>query len=187
MRILGVDVGFKNVGLILTECNMEKVDVLYLRKVDLGNYTCCPSCTLKHTNDLADIMAHFIVQYADVFSQAEQILIERQPPGGLVAVETLLHFIFRDRAILISPNSMHKYHNIGHLDYEQRKVRTEEIASHYIHNNTYYDTLERKHDIADALCMVLFQSYRNGKQIKNKEKNPFESYTFTSGISRYSP
>ena len=162
MKLLGIDIGYYNIGLVLAECNEAEVEVLYIQKVDLSEFK------TKDNPELSDMIRMLVTEYSNVFNQAHQVLIERQPPGGISSVEVLLHYIFRDKAILISPVSMHKHFGIGHLDYEQRKERTELIASKYIKNSLYYERLGRKHDIADALCMILFQNYKNGMQFKKR-------------------
>ena len=162
MKLLGIDIGYLNVGLVLAECNEADVEVLYIQKVDLSDFR------TKETPEYSDIIRSFVSEYSSFFNQADQILIERQPPGGMTAFETLIHYIFRDKAVLISPVSMHKHFGIGHLEYEQRKERTEMIAGKYITNSNYYDRLQRKHDIADALCMILFQNYKNGLKFKKR-------------------
>lgn len=162
MKLLGIDIGYYNLGIVLAECNDEKVNVLYVQKVDLTEYK------THKAPELSDMIHGFVTEYSDIFCEADQVLIERQPPGGISSVEVLLHYIFRHKAILISPVSMHKHFGIGHLDYEQRKERTEIIASKYIKECVYYEKLERKHDVADALCMILFQNYKNGTQFKKR-------------------
>jgi hypothetical protein len=162
MKLLGIDIGYYNIGLVLADCNKEKVNVLYVQKVDLTQYKS------RQAPELSDMINGFVTEYADTFCQADQVLIERQPPGGITSVEVLLHYIFRHKAILISPVSMHKHFGMGHLDYEQRKERTELIASKYIKDSLYYDRLERKHDIADALCMILYQNFKNGLAFKKR-------------------
>src|SRR6056300_2003314 len=162
MKLLGIDIGYYNIGLVLADSNKEKVNVLYVQKVDLTQYKS------RQAPELSDMINGFVTEYADTFCQADQVLIERQPPGGITSVEVLLHYIFRHKAILISPVSMHKHFGMGHLDYEQRKERTELIASKYIKDSLYYDRLERKHDIADALCMILYQNFKNGLAFKKR-------------------
>ena len=162
MKIVGIDIGYYNIGLVLAECTGAHVEILYIRKVDLTDFK------TRDAPELSDMIHGFVTEHSDIFCQADQILIERQPPGGISSVEVLLHYIFRHKAILISPVSMHKHFGIGHLEYEQRKERTELIASKYIKESQYYERLERKHDIADALCMILFQNYKNGTQFKKK-------------------
>src|SRR5210317_1078063 len=46
-------------------------------------------------------------------------------PGGFTNIPTLLHYMFRDRVVLVSPVSMHTHFGMRHLDYEQRKERVE--------------------------------------------------------------
>lgn len=179
MILIGIDVGYRNVGIVMAECQKEKIDVKYFNRVDITNIkhnrvSFC-DCKIPHTNETSDLISHFIQEYQDLFDQADQILVERQPPGGLKNVESLLHYIFRDKVKLVSPVSMHKHFGMGHLDYEQRKLRTESIASKYIDLSTF----TRKHDISDALCMILFQNFINKEIIKkNTEKNPFECYRY---------
>lgn len=162
MKLLGIDIGYYNIGLVLADCNEADVKVLYVQKVDLSAFK------TRDVPELSDMIHAFTTEYKDVFDEADQVLIERQPPGGISSVEVLLHYIFRHKAILISPVSMHKHFGMGHLDYEERKERTEVIASKYIKGCVYYERLERKHDVADALCMILFQNYKNGLQFKKR-------------------
>lgn len=176
MKLLGIDIGYHNLGLVLAECNKEKIQVLYVKKVDLTSYK------TKETPELSDMIHGFVTEYSDIFCQADQVLIERQPPGGIASVEVLLHYMFRHKAVLISPVSMHKHFNIGHLDYEQRKERTECIAQKYLDCFEYYKSLGRKHDIADALCMILYQSFRNGTSLKKQQVcGLFEDFMYVGG------
>ena len=84
---------------------------------------------------------------------------------------------------MISPLSMHQHFGLGHLTYEQRKQRTEFIASKYINNFQNYDQLTRKHDIADALCMILYQNYKDGIALKTQGgKQLFENFRMPSNL-----
>jgi hypothetical protein len=109
---------------------------------------------------------HFIQEYRDHLDEADKILVERQPPGGFGAIETLIVATFREKVEVISPNSMHKHFRIGHLDYEHRKKKTEEIAGPHLEHLESYTRLLRKHDVADAMCMVLYRMPR-APRIKN--------------------
>jgi Holliday junction resolvasome RuvABC endonuclease subunit len=177
MKYLGIDIGYYNIGLAFTECIGPHVEVIFVGKVDLTHFK------TKQTPELSDMVHAFVTEYSHVFCDADKILIERQPPGGFSSIEVLLHYIFRHKAILISPLSMHKHFGIGHLTYEQRKERTELIASKYINNFQNYDQLSRKHDIADALCMILFQNYKDGITLKKQgTKQLFENFRMPSKL-----
>ena len=123
MILVGIDVGYKNVGIVMAECIKEKIDVKYFKRVDITKIKCPLNCKLHHTNEVSDLVAHFVQHYKHIFEQADQIIVERQPPGGLTSVEALFHYIFREKVRLISPNSMHKHFGMGHLDYENRNLR----------------------------------------------------------------
>ena len=167
MKILAIDIGYINMGLVLAECgNGPGIKVEYLKKVDLGIYKNI------RTNDFVDIIPLFVEEHNHIFTSADKILIERQPPGGFTNIEILLHYMFRDKVSLISPVSMHTHFGMRHLDYEGRKDRTVAIANKYLDDEIPY---ERKHDIADALCMIIFFNFRNSVHI-------FDRFKFSSGL-----
>lgn len=191
MLYTAIDVGYKNLGLIQVELNATATSVvspLFMKKIDISriphkNVSFC-KCGIPHTNEVADHVAHFIQEYQDILHSADVILMERQPPGGLTNIEALLFFVFRDKIKLISPNSVHCHFGFGHLDYEQRKERVVSIASKHI---TLPD-IERKHDIADAFCMILYEVQQNQLKFKRTEeikRLPFDNYRFNAeGVVR---
>jgi hypothetical protein len=69
-------------------------------------------------------------------------------------VEQLLFKEFRNKAILVSPNSMHKHFEIQGLDYDDRKIRVTEIVDEMLKTNPLlhekFQSLVRQHDIGDA-------------------------------------
>lgn len=152
MIVLAIDIGYTNMGLVLAEFeNSPKINVKFIKKVDLGEYK------YIYTNDLVDIIPLFVEEHQDIFDEADKILIERQPPGGFTNIEILLHYMFKDKVVLISPVSMHTHFGMRHLNYDQRKERTVRIAENCIESDIPY---ERKHDIADAFCMIKYYNYK---------------------------
>jgi hypothetical protein len=171
MIYTAIDVGYHNMGLVQVD---NDLNIMFSKRINITRYKCDRDCTLYHTNEVSDLVTHFIQQYNNVLSTSDVILMERQPPGGLTNVESLLFYIFRDKIKLISPNSMHAHFGIGHLTYEQRKERTVEIATKYM--NIYG---ERKHDVADAFCIALFHIQKETISFKNKNnlnKLPFDNF-----------
>jgi hypothetical protein len=152
MKILAIDIGYHNMGLVLAEAGKgPKIEVEFIKKVSLEDY--------KHiySNDIVDLVPLFVDAHKYIFESADTILIERQPPGGFTNIEVLLHYMFKHKVILVSPVSMHTHFGMRHLNYDQRKERTVEIANKYLNEDIPY---ERKHDIADALCMILYHNFR---------------------------
>ena len=152
MKILAIDVGYHNMGLVVADSDAgPKIVVEYVKKVNLEDYK------YLRTNDIVDLVPLFVEDHKDIFDGVDKILIERQPPGGFTNIEVLLHYMFRDKVSLVSPVSMHTHFGMRHLDYDQRKERTVSIAEKYIVGDIPYD---RKHDIADALCMIVYYNFR---------------------------
>ena len=179
MLYTAIDVGYKNLGLIQVEVGKDTFRSHFMKKIDISKIHCKKDCKIPHTNEVADLVAHFVQEYQDVLHSADVILMERQPPGGLTNIEALLFFIFRDKIKLISPNSVHCHFGFGHLDYEQRKERVVSIASKHI----TLPEITRKHDIADAFCMILYEVQKNQLKFKRDEeikRLPFDNYRFNA-------
>ena len=161
MIIVAIDIGYINIGLIrvvVDECfNMSVIDAT---KIDLRyiKHTAMPpaDCKIPHTTETCDRVAHLLQEYAPLIDSADHLLLERQPLCGFKDVEGLIMSAHRAKTTLISPNSMHKFHGIGHFSYEQRKEQTERISHPFVGHIEEYANLERKHDIADAVCICIF-------------------------------
>jgi len=152
MRVLAIDIGYHNMGLVLAEFeDNPNIRVEYIKKVSLEDYK------YLRTNDMVDLVPLFVEDHQDIFDAADKILIERQPPGGFTNIEILLHYMFKDKVVLVSPVSMHTHFGMRHLDYEQRKERTVSITEKYLKGEIPY---ERKHDIADAFCMIVYYNFK---------------------------
>lgn len=158
-------------GMVQLEWNYETVEILFIDKVDITQYV--GACG---TREVADLVKEFVKSYKDIFDTSEFVYIERQPPGGLTNVEALLVYLFREKISIISPNSMHKFFQIGHLAYEYRKQCTEEIARPYLEHLPLWKRLTRRHDIADALCLVLSKLPEPPKKVV--PRLPFDEYKY---------
>ena len=178
--VLSIDIGIENFGISLTFLNKDftlyeigMIDIINIQKFSHNN-VCKKNCKLQHTKTFCDWINHVFQEYNIVFEKADYILIERQPPCGLVGIEQLIFSKWRDKSILLSPNSMHKFFNIGVFDYEQRKLKTEEIAKEIIlkHSKLIYEFLsyERKHDISDSICLMLYWIYNKQQEYISIQK-----------------
>ena len=160
MRVLAIDIGYHNMGLVLAEFEDDpKIHVKCMKKVSLEDYKYIRS------NDFVDLIPLFVEDHQELFDSADKILIERQPPGGFTNIEILLHYMFRDKVVLVSPVSMHTHFGMRHLDYEERKERTVLITEKYLKDDIPY---ERKHDIADAFCMIVYYNFKVTTHIFDK-------------------
>jgi len=74
MKILAIDIGYHNMGLVLAESlTGPSITIEYMKKVNLEDYK-----YLK-TNDFVDLVPLFVEDHQHIFDAAEKILIERQP------------------------------------------------------------------------------------------------------------
>ena len=117
-----------------------------------------------------------------MFENADIIILERQPPIGITNVQDLLFKLYRNKVKLISPNSIHKYFNLS-KNYSNRKEQSEQISNSYLLNFNNFKNNIRKHDISDALLMIIYYYKTELDEIINKTvfKNTctlFEEFEF---------
>jgi hypothetical protein len=128
-------------------------------------------CTLYHDKIICDYVMHLFKKFKNVFEEVDYILIERQPIMGIVSVQELIMREYRNKSRLISPNAMLKFYGILHFDYSKRKECTEEIANKYLSGIKMFVFNERKHDMADAFCIIYYfvSMLRTNHKIKQEK------------------
>ena len=165
-RVLCIDIGVHNMGVAeLEREGSSPPRFLSGRKIDITDNGGCrgEDCDLGHTGAMADWVAH-LVRYDKDFraasDQADLILIERQPPCGFRDCEQLLFSIFRTKAVLVHPRSLHAHFKIGSLSYEERKVAACRISNWRFRDSKVWQAMlashARQHDVADAALMGLW-------------------------------
>ena len=167
--ILSVDIGIKNLALVLSQVkkNFSLDYVVWFENMDITDFYHLESpqeCKLLHTKTTADWLEHIFYANQELFEAVNWIIIERQPPQGLVAVEQILFYAYRHKAVLIHPTSVHRWLGWSKaIDYEQRKVKSFQTALQILKKNperqdlvTELESLPRGHDISDAICQTMF-------------------------------
>jgi hypothetical protein len=189
MIVFSIDVGIVHLGISLANVKEDGTleDVFWVDLINLTTYTdgkC--KCPLQHTKTMTDWVEHFIQDHMCYFEQADVILIERQPPTGLVAIEQLIFSKFRLKTNLISPRNVHHHFKITSLDYDGRKHRSVEIARSHIpeHLHGRMDTFDRLHDVADSICILLYWCSEQKKLYKKRERlRQYQEATLEDGMS----
>lgn len=160
MRILSFDVGVCNLAFVVCEVMDGKLDIKNAELVNIMFLTHervhSKNCSIPHTREISDRVRHFIQEYEHRWGSPDLVLIERQPIHGITSVECLLFQHFRTVAVKISPNQVHRWMGIQHLNYEGRKESSIFHAEPWLSNFSNFQHLERKHDVADALMLVFF-------------------------------
>ncbi len=171
MRLItSIDVGIIHFGLTMVEVDdkYQRKSIIFCKLIDMTcmrhNMVSKECCKLHHDNCSADWITHLVQEYPKPFYDSEIILIERQPPQGHKDIEQLVTLLFRDKIKIMSPNTMHAYFGIGHLDYDGRKDAVEKIVFTKMKGmlnknkvvNDYLKSLYRKHDLCDAFCIMIY-------------------------------
>ena len=179
IKVLSIDIGIINLGYVFANFNYSFddysrnnlkglprineingfIDILDTNNVDITNVRhsrvkYC-DCKLYHDSCIPDYLDHFIQEHLEMFETAEIIIIERQPPIGITNVQDLLFTKFRSKVILISPRSIHKYFGMS-KDYSIRKTQSEKISEEYLIPFKSFSTKVRKHDMSDAMLMLIY-------------------------------
>jgi hypothetical protein len=185
VKILSIDIGIINLGYVYSEITFpvipqtskfknlllnenyrvnkesakRNIRIIDCNKVDITKMkhhrVTVECCTLHHEFCIPDYLDHFIQEYQDYFEQCDILILERQPPVGITNVQDLLFTKFRNKVLLISPNSVHKYFSLNG-DYLTRKEESESIAREYLVDFNKWEFHNRKHDMSDALLMILY-------------------------------
>jgi hypothetical protein len=179
-HVLSIDIGMHHLGMVLASFDEYQLDeILYIDLIDITSFVHLDeeakrNCKLYHTKTCSDYMDHVFYLHHHLFEFVDVILIERQPPQGLVVIEQLIFHQYRSKAILISPTSMHAFFNwnsfaarsstdakadAADARYEYRKGRSIREATKHITRDELmdqFDQFTRQHDISDAICMIVF-------------------------------
>lgn len=179
--ILSVDIGVLHLGIsvsIVSE-KYELKDIIWVDLIDITNIqhkrVKRSKCNLYHEKTFCDWLEHVFQENYEFFNEADVVLLERQPIMGFQVVEQLIFSKFRNKTILVSPNSMHRFFHIEIYDYDTRKIHVEKIAERYLQNmdllQQYLENYERKHDIADSICLMIFWiTNKNKEYIKEQRR-----------------
>jgi hypothetical protein len=156
LKILSIDIGIINLGYVYSEgLNVLECNRVDITKVKHNKVPYC-NCKLHHDFCIPDYLDHFIQENPDIFKNSDIILIERQPPVGITNVQDLIFTKFRNKVKLVSPNTIHKFFKMSKCDYDTRKIESLELTNKYLKQFTTFQNNERKHDISDAMLMIIY-------------------------------
>lgn len=190
--ILSIDIGIHHCALILleTEKNFIIRDVVWFDLIDITQFQHLDNsnvCQLAHSRTIADWINHVLFLNQELFNLCEFVLLERQPPGGQIAVEQVFFFALRDKAKLIHPRSVHAFFGWSQESYEIRKQRSTDTLRFRLDRSTRpwlkveFQKFCRGHDIGDAYCQAVYflhyqylqhrqTTIRAGLELSNLEK-----------------
>ena len=198
MKVLSIDIGIINLGYVFAELVFDaekytnyiknnttdregQINVINCDRVNITimkhNKVQYCDCKLHHDLCIPDYIDHFIQENDYIFNLADIILIERQPPVGITNVQDLIFTKFRNKVTLISPNSVHKYFNMS-KNYDVRKLQSESISNDYLSSFTKFNNNTRRHDMSDAMLMLIYYHKIHSDTLFNKRKADKEILDF---------
>ena len=164
MYILSIDVGILHLGLARIRTkplwHLESMKLVNITKFT-HNLVKRHECKLRHSNGLADRLDHVIQDHPYLFQDNDIVLVERQPIRGLVGVEQYFYKMFESTE-LVHPRSVHAFYDVK-CDYEGRKEMSTLLARQIMMEHSvdsgaasYFESLERKHDLSDAVVQAWY-------------------------------
>jgi len=169
---VSIDIGIINMGFVSATIN-EDYTINEITHCALENITeSCnkKNCDLPHGNNMCDRMIHFFEKYKDFLEQADKILIELQPPQGLIVIQELIRFKYHEKTETVSPRSMHCHYGIQGLDYDQRKAWTTKFAIFYLSGFKEFVFNTRKNDMGDSTAQLCFYLNKLNKKYLEDQK-----------------
>ena len=157
LRICGIDVGIENLAYVIAQTDTKRRRIERVLEFKNTNITFMQhtrvrysDCKLHHASTAWDWVHHFLQENPQL-NDVDYVVIERQPPQGLVHVEQILFGHFRDRAALIHPRAIHAHFGLCD-NYEERKQQVIRTAQ-----SAFQDPIPgRQHDICDALLLIKY-------------------------------
>lgn len=175
IKFSSIDIGIKNCSFVFGYCDVDytKIKFTSFKIVDFTEVNNESLGMQGYSNLLNKIKTYFEKICHDDFKECEMIFIEYQPPKGLRFIQEYIETKYPKKVIFVHPKQMHKYYKINNKDYVTRKKCIEYYSTKYMTLNFYlkWDSLCRKHDVSDAMCMVYYFIDVNNIPTKNKNYN----------------
>lgn len=199
-RIIGIDIGWSNLAMVVVDVDLESYDVLcndkynlkvvYSNMTDLRNIKCKDkkNCMFEFNDRKGGhLVHHYVEKMHEWFSTADKIIIEAQPITSTHKdVEQLLLVYIKQRysngkkrhVKLIAPQSMHSHFNMS-SEKVNRRVEVVEITKRYLEDEKDFIKAECKDHLGDSMAFVLYYiNVHLEEYILKQRPNPFASFAF---------
>jgi hypothetical protein len=123
-----------------------------------------------------------IIQRYHWFDDCDTLLVERQPPSGLIACQEFFLHQYRSKTILVHPIKVHRFYGIHQLSgtaeerRDKRKTRMVRQTLHLLSTHFPAESLddwERKHDVADSWGQLIYWLTMENKRLRPKQSKFF--------------
>jgi hypothetical protein len=173
--VVSIDVGVKNVGICVFDFRSCKV-------VCWENTNLVSSGRYMPSQNVTYVM-EFIKKYKTYFDDALTVLLERQMRCNMRIIESIIHALHHNKAIVISPRAVKMHYDISTRNYKNNKERAVEWVDKFVVSNAsafesklvlQYEAARKKDDYADALMMLLYYLDTYSKHLNTTVVDNFE-------------
>jgi hypothetical protein len=163
-RVLCVDPGIVSVGLFgaSMDASGRVASVFLCENVDMTRPFSTP-------RNIHTYISRFLEQYKDVFTEADVLVVEKQPVGSAgVPLEIVFRERYKLKCVFIHPATLHKHYMTAGLGYDERKLRSVQMAVQAMAawaeggcpgaavSLARVQALDRKHDCCDACLFFMY-------------------------------
>ena len=154
--LVAIDVGIKNLAICVY--NLLTNTVVHWDNVSLvpnGRYS--PALNVQYVRD-------FVAKQQPVFALASVVLVERQMRCNMRIIEAVLHSMFFEKCVILSPRCVKAHYALCTRNYRANKAAAVEWAKTFIGANPgCFDEgvaarfeCGKQDDLADSLLLVLY-------------------------------
>lgn len=199
-RIIGIDVGWSNLAMVVVDVDLDSYDYLsvdkydfkvrYANMTDLRNITCTnhKNCMFEASDRKGGhLVHHYVESMHDWFSTSDRVVIESQPIMSTHKdVEQLLLVYIKQRyskgskrhVRLIAPQSMHAHFRMS-SEKVNRREQVVEITRRYLEEFKAFKCADFKDHLGDSMAFVLYYINEHLEEhIRKNRPNPFENFSF---------
>jgi len=177
IKFASIDIGRKNFAVVFGYCDAcyTKITFTSFKTINFDEIKVKKKSGVQGYYNLLDILKqYFQINNYDVFNECDMIFVEYQPPQGLRIIQEYIETTFTKKVIYIHPQQMHKYFNVNKKDYNTRKNCIEYYSTKFMKLDMYlkWNSLDRKHDVSDAICQAYYYIDVNKQITPKKRKRP---------------
>lgn len=167
--VIAIDVGIMNLGLCVFDFVTNQI-------VHWDRVTICQGTRYQPMKNV-EYIHNFLRKYEAYFQQCFVLLIERQIRCNMRIVESVMHALFYDRAIVIPARSIKVHFNISTKNYRGNKAKAIEWATAFLaanphvfqpHALTAWSDASKRDDLADSLLILMYYLDTYSNQLTNQ-------------------
>ena len=155
--VIAIDVGIKNLGICVFDFVESKF--VYWQVLSL-----CPNGNYQPSLNV-DYVRNFIERHEHYFTEAKQILIERQIRCNMRIIESVLQALYYDITVILHARTVKAKYGLNMSNYRLNKQQAVRFASTFTRENPQaftpttletFKTSVKQDDLGDSLLLIIY-------------------------------